>query len=298
MSGAQFTKVHNPRKITMSTSLGRYLVAKDICPQFESGLRPIGVEGSFSLAAAREELRSFSAALRGTGAEVLEAPVGNFPDDVWVRDPGLAVRNHLSGETFWVPLRPFNASRRPEVDQLTRYVTQTLGMKLLDTIPKDALLEGGDLVPVGTRGMVVNKNGPRRNSRGVDWITALLRNFGYNVIPMTFQGTAYHSDLAVGPIGEDSAGAPVCLANMDSIVDPTALRDAGAHLVALPQEDWYCVNAVRVNGSIILPQKSKRVPRLIDEALPGKKIVVCPMPNLATGDGGSRCACIGLDEHN
>ncbi len=127
--------------------------------------RPIDVDR------ARAQHRAYQDALRGAGATVIELPADPaFPDGVFVEDTALVL------DELAVITSPFPASRRgewPAVEAALRPFRQ------LVRLPREAFLEGGDVVRLG-RTLLVGQGG-RTTAEGLRALKDVVHPLGYDV---------------------------------------------------------------------------------------------------------------------
>jgi dimethylargininase len=127
---------------------------------------------------AREQHRAYEQALRGLGCHIETLPEEPaLPDSVFVEDTAIVL------DEVAVITRPGAPSRRAE----TASIAAVLGKyRDLVGIEDPGTLDGGDVLRVG-RSLYVGTSS-RSNASGIEQLGALLRPFGYRVLPAAVQG--------------------------------------------------------------------------------------------------------------
>ena len=117
---------------------------------------------------AAEEHEAFCTLLAAGGAEVVsgQTPIGLCPDQIYVHDPALV------SDRGAILLRPGKEGRRIEVDAMGADLVEA-GLPIAATLEAPALAEGGDLVWLDERTLLVGR-GYRTNDAGVQALTEAL----------------------------------------------------------------------------------------------------------------------------
>jgi dimethylargininase len=148
---------------------------------------------AIDVAIAREQHHAYERLLRQLGCQVetlAEEP--ELPDSVFVEDTAIAL------DEVAVITRPGAASRRAE----TASIAAALGKyRDLVRIESPGTLDGGDVLRVG-RTLYVGTSS-RSNASGIEQLGALLRTFGYRVLPAAVHG-CLHLKSAVTQVIADA----------------------------------------------------------------------------------------------
>jgi dimethylargininase len=226
-----------------------------------------------SLALAEHD--AYEAALVQLGVTVRRLPAEpDLPDAVFVEDTAVVL------DDVAVITRPGAESRRPE----TRTVEQALaGHRPLVRIEAPATLDGGDVLVAGH---TVYVGLSLRTSRdAVRQLVRLLRPFGYEVVPVEFQG-CLHLKSAVTRVAED-----LVLLN-PAWVDAAIF--AGHRAVHVDPHEPHAGNALAVAGSVIHPRHHAGTRARLESA--GLKVVPVAQQELAKAEAGVTCCSLLLHE--
>jgi len=144
--------------------------------KIEDEWRRLGFTGPPDLARAAEEHRRFVALLEAAGAEVLALPEaeGTTLDSLYAHDPALVTS---AGVVVFNMGKP---ERRGEGEALRRALAEW-GVPVLGAVDGDATAEGGDMLWLDERTLVVGR-GFRTNGAGIARIRALLAPLGVETI--------------------------------------------------------------------------------------------------------------------
>ncbi len=196
------------------------------------------------IACAREQHADYVTALREAGAEVIELPVANkLPDATFVED------NAVVFDGIAVIARSGALSRRAETPAVMAVLNRYCH---LSQPPEPATFDGGDVLAIN-RTVYVGLT-ERTNAAGVDYLRRLLRQQGYDVIPVPVSG-CLHLKSAVTYLGSNTV-----------LINPQwVLRTALAKHVQItigPHEPM-AANALLVGGQLLMsasyPDTLKRV---------------------------------------
>ena len=145
------------------------------------------------VAMARSQHTAYEQTLQGLGWRVESLPEEPaLADSVFVEDTAVVL------DEVAVITRPGAASRRPE----TPSIAAVLGKyRELVHIESPGTLDGGDVLRVG-RSLYVGTSS-RSNGSGIGQLGALLRPFGYRVLPVAVQG-CLHLKSAVTQVAADT----------------------------------------------------------------------------------------------
>jgi dimethylargininase len=226
-----------------------------------------------SLAVAEHD--AYEAALVQLGVTVRRLPAEpDLPDGVFVEDTAVVL------DDVAVITRPGAESRRPE----TRTVEQALaGHRPLVRIEAPATLDGGDVLVAG-RTVYVGLS--LRTSRdAVRQLVRLLRPFGYEIVPVEFQG-CLHLKSAVTRVAED-----LVLLN-PAWVD--AGNFTGHRALHVDPHEPHAANALAVAGSVIHPRHHAGTRARLESA--GLTVVPVAQEELAKAESGVTCCSLLLHE--
>lgn len=135
------------------------------------GLRAVDT-GTPDLSVFQQHHADYVAALRSTGAEVIELPAAEaFPDSVFVEDSALCLAEGA------VAMRPGAPSRLGEAALMAETLREVYGE--VRTIGGPGFIEGGDIL-VTEREILVGKSA-RTDAEGVAELTRLVADWGYRV---------------------------------------------------------------------------------------------------------------------
>jgi dimethylargininase len=193
-------------------------------------------------ALAQQQHRAYCAALHRHGAQVITLPADDrLPDSVFVEDTAI-VFDELA------VLTPMGSdARRKEPDAIAPELAR---WRAVQRITHPARIEGGDVLTIGRR--VYVGLSPRTNAAGVDALRRIIGPYGYVVIPVAVTGCLH---LKTGCTALD----PETVLINTAWVDPALF--AGYELVAVPQEEPWAANVLRL-GDILLMHSA--FPRTID----------------------------------
>lgn len=218
---------------------------------------------------------AYEAALVQLGVNVRRLPAEpDLPDAVFVEDTAVVL------DDVAVITRPGAESRRPE----TRTVEQALaGHRPLVRIEAPATLDGGDVLVAG-RTVYVGLS--LRTSRdAVRQLVRLLRPFGYDVVPVEFQG-CLHLKSAVTRVAEDLV-----------LLNPAWVDAAifgGHRAVHVDPDEPHAANALALAGSVIHPRHHAGTRARLESA--GLKVVPVAQEELAKAESGVTCCSLLLHE--
>ena len=223
------------------------------------------------VAAAVAEHARYEDALRSLGATVVCAPPEPaLPDAVFVEDVALVV------DEIAVITRPGAPTRRRETESIAAVLAP---YRALLRIQAPGTLDGGDVLRVG-RTLFVGLSS-RTNTAGVSQLEALLKQWGYAVIPVAVDG-CLHLKSAVTQVGER-----MLLINARR-VRPEAFGPMEMIEVAPSEPDG--ANALWIGTSVIYPAHFPETAERLDRA--GVRVVSVPSAELAKAEGGVTCCSL------
>jgi len=222
---------------------------------------------------ARRQHRAYQDALEAGGFTTsLLAADESHPDGSFIEDAALVVGGRA------LVARPGHVSRRGEVPP----VAAALGeMMPVDTVEAPGILDGGDVLVVGSRVFVGLSS--RTNRAGID---SLVRFAGPDreVVPVDVSGVL-HLKSAVTALDYGT------LLMEPGMVDPG--RFDGFRIIYTPPEEFHAANVVRLpDGSILAAAGSPRSAGLIADA--GFEVRTVDVSEFARADGGLTCLSVRI----
>ncbi|HEV8382868.1 MAG TPA: hypothetical protein VGQ29_14870 [Gemmatimonadales bacterium] len=213
----------------------------------------------------------YEAALRSLGATVVRAPEEpTLPDAVFVEDTALVL------DDVAIITRPGAPSRRPEIESMASVLR---AYKSLQRIQPPATLDGGDVLRVG-RTIYVGRSS-RTNDDGLAQLETLLREWGYEVIPVPVTG-CLHLKSAVTQVADN-----LLLINADW-VRPECF--ACLEIMTVAPSEPAGANALRIGTAVIYPTHHPETAERLDRA--GLRVVPVPCTELAKAEGGVTCCSV------
>jgi len=229
------------------------------------------VREPIDVAKAVAEHAVYEETLRSCGATIVHAPAEPaLPDAVFVEDAAL-----VFAETA-VMTRPGAPVRRREVESIAKVLS---AYRPLFAIQPPGTLDGGDVLAVG-RTIYVGLSS-RTNHNGLAQLETLLREWGYEVIPVPVTG-CLHLKSAVTQVADHLLlinahwVRPECFASID-IMTVAPSEPAGA-------------NALRIGTAVIYPTHHPETAERLDRA--GVRVVPVPCTELAKAEGGVTCCSV------
>ena len=269
---------------TMTATLRRVLVR---APRAEDRVawRAYGWRAEPDAVKAGEEHEAFRAVLEGVGAEVVpgQTPIGLCPDQIYVHDPALVCDRGA------ILLRPGKEGRRIEVDAMGVDLVEA-GLPIAERVEPPALAEGGDLIWLDERTLLVGR-GYRTNDEGVRALADALPDVDIVVFDLPYlrgRGEVLHLMSLLSLLDADLAVAypplmPVRLVEL--------LERRGVELVEVPDEEFESMgpNVLALAPRIALaldgnPETRRRLERA------GVDVTVYSGEEISRkGDGGPTC---------
>lgn len=230
-----------------------------------------------------EEHDALCALLTDAGAEVVVGEALESPDAVYVHDPAAVVDGRA------VLLRPGKEARRAEVEPLGADL-QAAGLRIAARLEPPALAEGGDMLFLGERTLVVGR-GYRTNDAGIDALRRALPEHDVVAVDLPhYHGRAevMHLLSLVSPLDDDLAAVYLPLMPV-RLVD--LLEERGVAFVEVPDDEFETMacnvlalgprRALALDGN---PETRRRL-----EAA-GVEVLVYSGEELSRkGDGGPTC---------
>ncbi len=223
---------------------------------------------SIDIAKAGEQHRRYEDCLRRLGVRVISLPPeADLPDAAFVEDPAVVL------EGVAVIARMGAASRRREAESLAAALAS---FRPLRWMAAPAMLEGGDVIRVGTRLWVGRSR--RSNAEGIRQLGALVNPFGYSVEAVEVRG-CMHLKTGCCYLGEGRM-----LANRGWI-DAAAL--GGFEIWEVPKEEPWGANVLVVGETVLVPESAPRTRRLLESR--GMRVEEVEIGELMKAEAGLTC---------
>ena len=235
-----------------------------------AGLRAVDT-GTPDLALMQAHHADYIAALRSTGAEVIElAALDAFPDSVFVEDTALCLPNG------GVVMRPGAPSRLGEAAEMAPHL-QALYGQVLRIESADSFIEGGDILTTETE-ILVGRSA-RTNAAGVAELTRLVAGWGYKVREV------------FTPPGVLHFKTDCSLLDAETILSTRRLADSGCfdgyNVIYVADGEEACANTIRFNDLVIMPAGFAKTRSVIEQA--GYTVREIGNSECAKLDGGMSC---------
>jgi dimethylargininase len=231
-----------------------------------------------------EEHEQLVATLEDAGVEVIVGePLDSALDAIYVHDPAAVTREGA------VLLRPGKELRRVEVDAIERDL-RTAGVEVLARLDADELAEGGDMLWLDDRTLVVGR-GYRTNDAGIDALRRALP--GARVVSVDLphyhgRDEVMHLLSVISPLDDDLAVVYLPLMPVRLV---ELLEERGVRFVHVPDEEF---ESMACNVLALGPRQalaldgSPETRRRLESA--GVEVLVYAGNELSRkGDGGPTC---------
>jgi dimethylargininase len=220
---------------------------------------------------AKAQHAAYNEALRHAGADVEVLPADDeLPDCVFVEDTAVVF------DEAAVITRPGTPVRQREVPAIEAALAK---YRELRRITAPGTLEGGDVLRVG-RAFYVGITS-RTNGEGFEQFASIVREFGYQAIPVGVTG-CLHLKSAVTALDEETL-----LLNPPWI--DADLLPRVRHL-AVPAEEPSGANALVVNGAVHLSARFRRTRDRVEEA--GFPVTALDLSELEKAEGALTCSSL------
>ena len=201
-----------------------------------AGLRAVDI-GTPDLALMQAHHADYIAALRSTGAEVVElAALEAFPDSVFVEDTALCLPEGA------VVMRPGAPSRLGEAAEMAPHL-QALYGHVVRIEGADSFIEGGDILT--TESEILVGRSARTNAAGVAELTRRVADWGYRVREV------------FTPPGVLHFKTDCSLLDGETILSTKRLADSGCFdgykVIYVAEGEEACANTIRFNDLVIMP---------------------------------------------
>jgi dimethylargininase len=199
---------------------------------------------AIDVALAREQHSAYEQVLRGLGCRIESLPEEpDLPDSVFVEDIAIVL------DEVAVITRPGASSRRAE----TASIAAALGKyRDLVRIESPGTLDGGDVLRV-ERSLYVGTSS-RSNAGGIEQLGALLRPFGYHVLPVAVQG-CLHLKSAITQVTADEL-----LINSRHV---DRKQFPGMRFIEVDESEPFGANALMLGGDVIYSRSYPRTAEIL-----------------------------------
>lgn len=235
-----------------------------------AGLRAVDI-GTPDLALMQAHHADYIAALRSTGAEVIElGALEAFPDSVFVEDTALCLPKGA------VVMRPGAPSRLGEAAEMAPHL-QALYGQVLRIEGANSFIEGGDILT--TESEILVGRSARTNAAGVAELTRLVANWGYTVREV------------FTPPGVLHFKTDCSLLDAETILSTKRLAESGCFdgykVIYVAEGEEACANSIRFNDLVIMPAGFAKTRSVLEQA--GYKVREIGNSECAKLDGGMSC---------
>jgi dimethylargininase len=223
---------------------------------------------------AREQHDGYVAALERCGLEVtVLAADEQYPDSVFIEDTAI-----VTGRCA-VVANPGAASRRGEVHEVEEVLSGLY--ENVERIVSPGTLDGGDVLQVGDQFYIGLTR--RTNGEGAGQLAEILRGYGFGASFVEVR-RFLHLKTGVAYLG----GKDLLVAG------ELAARDEfdGFDMIAVPPDEEYCANCIRVNGRVLVPAGCEKT----REEIAGRdyEVIELEMSEFRKLDGGLSCLSLRL----
>jgi dimethylargininase len=235
-----------------------------------AGLRAVDT-GTPDLAMMTAHHVSYIAALRSTGATVVELPaLDAYPDSVFVEDTALCLPQGA------VILRPGAPTRLGEAAAMAPHLRALYG-DVAEITGRDSFIEGGDIL-VTEREILVGRSA-RTNAAGITELTALVAPWGHSLREV-------HTPPGVLHFKTDCS-----LLDVETILSTRRLSASGCfdgyRIIDVAEGEEAAANTIRFNDLVLMPQGFPKTRDTIRNA--GFTVVEIGNSECAKLDGGMSC---------
>ncbi|SEK30024.1 dimethylargininase [Roseovarius azorensis] len=218
-----------------------------------------------------EDHAAYVAALRSTGAEVVELPaLETYPDSVFVEDTMLCLPK------LAIAMRPGAPTRQGEVAEIRPAIEAFYGENIRE-ITAPGTIEGGDILVTG-REILVGLSA-RTNSEGVSQLSDIVSEYGYSLRLVETPEGVLHFKTDCG------------LIDPETILSTRRLAASGCfegyRLLCTPDEEEAASNCIRFNNLVIMAAGFPRTAEMLDAE--GHEVVQINNSECARLDGGMSC---------
>ena len=217
---------------------------------------------------------AYESLLQALGATIVRVPAApSFPDAVFIEDTALVL------DDVAVITRPGAETRRGELADVVPIVTRYRPVVSMDA---PATLDGGDVVRLG-RTLYVGRSS-RTNDAGREELGGLLRDYGYRVVPVAFNG-CLHLKSAVTAVADG-----VLVLNPAWV---SAVAFPGYETMAIDPREPHGANALRVGKTVVYSSQYPRTRELMERR--GLDVSTVDCSELAKAEGAVTCCSLVFD---
>ena len=227
------------------------------------------------VARARAQHAAYEAALAGAGASVVRLPAADdLPDAVFVEDTAVVL------DELAVVARPGAPSRAGEAEDMAAALAAYRPVRRLAA---PATLDGGDVLRVG-RTLYVGSSG-RTNEAGIAQLQAMIHPLGYRVVPVPVCGCLHLKTAAT--LADDRT----VILN-PRWISPDVFAGAGLDVLAIPEEEPWGANVLRIGRVVLMPDNAPRTHALL--ASRGVAVRTVDVSELQKAEAGVTCMSVVL----
>lgn len=246
-------------------------ITRDVSPSMNQCELTFLDRTEIDIAQAREEHRSYERSLAEMGAKVISLPAEpDLPDSVFVEDCAIVL------DEVAILTHPGALSRRAELPSIAKALEP---YRQLRRITEPGTLEGGDVMCIG-RTLYVGVSG-RTNLAGIAQLSEHVREFDYEVVPVTVHG-CLHLKSAVCSLGHEHL-----LANRDwADLKPMA---SFAIVDVAPEEPW-AANVLAIGNTVLMPSGFPATAARITDR--GRRVRTVNIAELRKAEAGVTCSSL------
>ncbi len=197
-------------------------------------------------------------------------PAPEHPDGVFVEDAAVVL-----GEVA-VITRPGAPSRRGETASVARALVPFRPLMLIE---EPGTLDGGDVVHVGRR-LYVGRSA-RTNDEGIAQLRQLVAPFGYDVVPVRFEG-CLHLKSAATAVDDETI-----LMNRQW-VEPFG----GLSTIEIDPAEPSAANVLRIGDTLVCAASNPRTRLMLEQR--GYRVVTVDVTEMEKAEGGVTCCCLSF----
>lgn len=235
-----------------------------------AGLRAVDI-GTPDLAKMQAHHADYIAALRSTGAEVVELDaLEAFPDSVFVEDTALCLPKAA------IIMRPGAPSRLGEAAAMAPHL-RALYADVRQISDPESFIEGGDILT--TESEILVGRSARTNAAGIAELTALVSDWGHKVREVFTPPGVLHFKTDCSLLDAETILSTPRLAASGCF--------AGYRVIHTAPGEEACANSIRFNDLVLMPAGFPKTRAALDQA--GYKVQEIGNSECAKLDGGMSC---------
>ena len=220
---------------------------------------------------AQSEHQAYRAMLERCGAKVIVLDESlECPDSVFVEDPIIVFDEVAILTSMGVE------SRRAESDAMARAISK---YRTLEKITLPAKIEGGDVLKIGKKIFVGES--PRTNIEGIKALEAIIKPFGYSVIPVKVTG-CLHLKTGVTALDEKTI-----IVNA-SWLDANAFE--GFTRIDVPSDEPFGANVLKIGDTLCMNEAFPKSMALVKSL--GYKVDSCNISEFVKAEAGLTCMSV------